>query len=200
LVRRRADDLPHTTELNSEGQRVRFSQDQQRIWRESAFCRRGRVEPTLHQGGTRHSAPLAHGGPSFGSAGDGGRMQAPAGAEWQDAPQLGGEAVLGDPLGRSNRRFRRFCRARSCLTEGSAGSACEQRAGCRAYALHTYDKPGCVARNRRAGRHKRRAAVRSETRPEEQNGANKRESGTPPTSRAERSELREPPPGGEGRR
>jgi hypothetical protein len=42
----------------------------------SAFCRRGRVEPTRHHGGTRHSAPLAHGGPSFGSAGDGGRMQA----------------------------------------------------------------------------------------------------------------------------
>ena len=200
MVRRRADDLPHTTELNSEGQRVRFSQDQERIWWESVLCRWGRVEPPRYQGGTRHSAPLAHGGPSFGSAGDGGRMQAPAGAEWQDAPQLGGEAVLGDPLGRSNRRFRRFCRARSCLTEGSAGSACEQRAGCRAYALHTYDTPGCVARNRRAGRHKRRAAVRSETRPEEQNGAKRPESRTAPTSRAKRSELREPPPGGEGRR
>ena len=51
------------------------------------------MEPPRHQGGTRHSAPLANGGPSFGSAGDGGRMQAPAGAAWQDAPQLGGEAV-----------------------------------------------------------------------------------------------------------
>ena len=163
MVRRRADDLPHTTELNSEGQRVRFSQDQQRIWRESAFCRRGRVEPTLHQGGTRHSAPLAHGGPSFGSAGDGGRMQAPAGAEWQDAPQLGGEAVLADPLEGQIRRIPAFFEARSCFTRVGAGSACEQRAGCRAYALHTYDKPGCVARNRRAGRHKRRAAVRSES-------------------------------------
>jgi hypothetical protein len=142
LVRRRADDLPHTTELNSEGQRVRFSQDQQRIWRESAFCRRGRVEPTLHQGGTRHSAPLAHGGPSFGSAGDGGRMQAPAGAAWQDAPQLGGEAVLADPLEGQIRRIPAFLEARSCFTRVGAGSACEQRAGCRAYALHTYDTPG----------------------------------------------------------